>query len=159
LDPKHPGQTPLRYRAAMTITESREVVIEASPQEILDVIADLESLTEWSSAHQRSEVVETGGDGRPSVAKMKLKTAGITDEQVVAYTWTANSVSWTLVSSNQQRAQDATYTLTPEGDHTRVKFDITIDPLVPLPGFILKRVIKGSVDTATEGLRKRVLRV
>jgi hypothetical protein len=49
--------------------------------------------------------------------------------------------------------------LTPEGDITRVKFDITIDPLVPLPGFVLKRVIKGSVDTATEGLRKRVLSV
>jgi ribosome-associated toxin RatA of RatAB toxin-antitoxin module len=143
----------------MAIKESREVVIEASPEEILEVIADLESLTEWSSAHQSSEVVERGNDGRPSVAKMKVKTAGITDEQVVAYTWGENSVSWTLVSASQQRAQDATYTLTPEGESTRVKFDITIDPLVPLPGFMLKRVIKGSVETATEGLRKRVLSV
>ncbi|MGH3530369.1 MAG: SRPBCC family protein, partial [Mycobacterium sp.] len=42
----------------MAIKESREVVIEATPEEILDVIADLESLTEWSSAHQSSEVVE-----------------------------------------------------------------------------------------------------
>jgi hypothetical protein len=40
-----------------------------------------------------------------------------------------------------------------------VKFEITIDPLVPLPGFLLKRTIKGHVDTATEGLRKRVLSV
>jgi ribosome-associated toxin RatA of RatAB toxin-antitoxin module len=143
----------------VAIKESREVVIEASLEEILDVIADLESLTEWSSAHQSSEVIETGDDGRPSVARMKVKTAGITDEQVVAYTWGDNTVSWTLVSAGQQRSQDATYTLTPEGDTTRVNFDITIDPLVPLPGFVLKRVIKGSVDTATEGLRKRVLSV
>jgi hypothetical protein len=107
-------------------------------------------------------VVETGDNGRPSVARMKVKSAGITDEQVVAYTWGDNSVSWTLVSSTQQRAQDATYTLIPEGADgkaTRVKFDITIDPLVPLPGFALKRVVKGSMDTATEGLRKRVLSV
>ncbi|HZE18364.1 MAG TPA: SRPBCC family protein, partial [Mycobacterium sp.] len=67
----------------MAIKESREVVIEASPEEIFDVIADLESLPEWSSAHQSSEVVETRADGRPSVAKMKVKAAGITDEQVV----------------------------------------------------------------------------
>ncbi|MCV7399858.1 SRPBCC family protein [Mycobacterium fragae] len=143
----------------MAIKESREVVIEASPEEILEVIADLESLTEWSSAHQSSEVVERGDDGRPSVAKMKVKAAGITDEQVVAYTWGENNVSWTLVSAGQQRAQDATYKLIPEGAKTRVKFEITIDPLVPLPGFLLKRTIKGQVDTATEGLRERVLSV
>jgi hypothetical protein len=68
-------------------------------------------------------------------------------------------VSWTLVSAGQQRAQDATYKLIPEGAKTRVQFEITIDPLVPLPGFLLKRTIKGQVDTATEGLRKRVLSV
>lgn len=98
----------------MAIRETREVVIEASPEEILDVIADLEALTEWSPAHQSSEVVETGKDGRPRVARMKVKSAGITDEQVVAYTWSGNTVSWTLVSAGQQRSQDATYTLTPE---------------------------------------------
>jgi ribosome-associated toxin RatA of RatAB toxin-antitoxin module len=143
----------------MAIKESREIVIEASPEEVLDVIADLESLTEWSAPHQSSEVIKRGDDGRPSVAKMKVKAAGITDEQVVAYTWGDNTVSWTLVSATQQRAQDATYTLTPEGTNTRVKFDITIDPLVPLPGFLIKRTIKGVMDTSTEGLRKRVLSV
>lgn len=135
------------------------MVIEASPEEILDVIADLETLTEWSSAHQSAEVVELGDDGRPKVARMKVKAAGITDEQVIAYTWSDNSVSWTLVSAGQQRAQDATYTLTPEGDKTRVKFDITIEPIVPLPGFLLKRTVKGVIDTSTAGLRKRVLSV
>ena len=134
--------------------ESREILIEATPEEILDVIADLESLTEWSPAHQSSEVVERGDDGRPSVAKMKVNAAGITDEQVVAYTWGDDTVSWTLVSAGQQRAQDATYTLTPERDKTRVTFDITIDLVVPLPGFLLKRTVKGVMDTSTEGLRK-----
>jgi len=68
-------------------------------------------------------------------------------------------VSWTLISSAAQRSQDATYTLTPEGDKTRVKFEIRVDPSVPLPGFVLKRAVKGSIDTATEGLRKQVLKV
>jgi ribosome-associated toxin RatA of RatAB toxin-antitoxin module len=144
---------------AMAIKETREVVIEASPEEILDVIADLESLTEWSSAHQSSEVVERADDGRPKVARMKVKAAGITDQQVVAYTWGDNTVSWTLVSASQQRSQDAVYTLTPEGNKTRVKFEIVIDPMVPLPGFLLKRTVKGVMDTSTEGLRKRVLSV
>ena len=143
----------------MAINETREVVIEASPEEILDVIADLASLPEWSGPHQSSEVLETGDEGRPSKAKMRIKSAGITDEQVVAYTWGENVVSWTLVSSAAQRSQDASYTLTSEGDKTRVKFEISVDPSVPLPGFVLKRAVKGSIDTATEGLRKQVLKV
>jgi hypothetical protein len=28
---------------------------------------------------------------------------------------------------------------------------------VPLPGFVIKRAIKGTVDTGTKGLRDRVL--
>lgn len=143
----------------MAITESREIVIEASPQEILDVIADFDSLPDWSSAHQSATVLDTGDDGLPHKVKMKVKTAGITDEQVVAYTWGDNTASWTLVSSGAQRAQDGKYDLTPEGDNTRVKFNLTLDPLIPLPGFILKRVVKSSMETATEGLRKRVLKV
>lgn len=141
----------------MLIRESREVVIEATPEEILNVLTDLESLTEWSAVHQSCEVIETGDDGRPSVARMKVKTAGITDDTVVRYTWSGNTVNWTLISARQQRSQDATYTLTPQGDGTRVKFEIAVDLLVPLPEFILKIATKSVLDTATEGLRKRVL--
>jgi hypothetical protein len=38
-----------------------------------------------------------------------------------------------------------------------VKFELTVDPLIPLPGFVLKRAIKGAMETATDGLRKQVL--
>jgi len=31
--------------------------------------------------------------------------------------------------------------------------------LVPIPGFLLKRATKGVLETATDGLRKRVLSV
>ena len=143
----------------MAINETREIVIEATPEEILDVIGDLESLTEWSAPHQSVEVLEKDKNGRPLKVKMKVKAAGITDEQVVAYTWGDNMVSWTLVSSGQQRSQDASYTLTPDGDKTKVKFEISVDPVVPLPGFVLKRAIKGTIDNGTKGLRDRVLKL
>jgi hypothetical protein len=39
----------------MAVTDSRGVVIEATPDEIMDVLFDLESLPEWSSAHQRGK--------------------------------------------------------------------------------------------------------
>jgi ribosome-associated toxin RatA of RatAB toxin-antitoxin module len=143
----------------MATSDSREVVIEASPEEILDVIADVESTPTWSPQYQNCEILDAYDDGRPRQVKMKIKSAGITDEQVVEYTWSTDKVSWTLISASQLKAQDASYTLTPDGDKTKVRFDITVDLSVPLPGFILKRAMKGGVETATEGLRKQVLRV
>ena len=104
----------------MAVSDSREVVIEATPEEILDVIADVEANPTWSPQYQSSEVLESDEDGRPRQAKMTIKAAGLTDTQVIEYTWTDTSVSWTLVSAGQLKAQDANYTLTPDGDKTKV---------------------------------------
>ncbi|MGA5463269.1 SRPBCC family protein [Mycobacterium sp. NPDC050041] len=143
----------------MAVSDSREVLVEATADEILDVIADVESTPDWSPQYQKAEILETYDDGRPHRVKMKVKSAGISDELVVDYTWTDSSASWTLVSAGQLKAQDGKYTLTPEGDKIRLRFDLTADPSVPIPGFILKRALKGAMETATDGLRKQVLKV
>jgi ribosome-associated toxin RatA of RatAB toxin-antitoxin module len=143
----------------MAVTEKREILIEASPAEIMEVLFDLESLTQWSPAHQKVEILERNEAGQPSRSRQVVKIVGISDEQVLDYTVHDDGVSWTLVSSKQQRAQTARYTLQPEDGSTRVRFELTVDPLVPLPGFLIKRGAKGLMETATDGLRKQVLRV
>lgn len=143
----------------MAVTERREVVIEATPDEILDVLFDIESLPEWSSVHQQVDVLERDDRGRPSKSRQVVKIVGVSDEQVLAYSVHDDGVSWTLVSAKQQRAQDGRYTLTPEGDSTRVRLDLTVDLFMPVPGFLIKQGAKGLMDVATKGLRKRVLEV
>ena len=73
---------------------------------------------------------------------MKMKRAGITDEVVVEYSWADHLVSWSLVSATALKRQDAKYTLTPDGDNTRVKFELTVDPKMPLPGFVMRRATR-----------------
>ncbi|MGB6205895.1 SRPBCC family protein [Mycobacterium sp.] len=143
----------------MAVTETRQVVIEATPDEIMDVLFDLESLTQWSPAHQKIEVLERDEQGHPIKSRQVVKIVGMTDEQVLAYSVHDDGVSWRLVSAKQQRAQDARYTLIPDGDSTRVSFELTVDPIVPIPGFLIKRGAKGLMETATEGLRQRVLEI
>lgn len=143
----------------MAITESREVVIDATPDEIMDVLFDLESLTEWSSVHKKVEILERDEDGHPSKSRQTVKIVGVSDEQVLDYSVHDDGVGWTLESSKQQRAQEGRYTLTPEGDSTRVRFELTVDLSAPVPGFLVKRGAKGLMETATDGLRKRVLEV
>jgi uncharacterized membrane protein len=141
----------------VAITETREVVIDATPDEILDVLFDLESLPEWSSVHRKIEILERDDQGHPSRSKQVVKLVGVSDEQELAYTVHDDGVSWRLISAKQQRAQDGRYTLTPEGDSTRVRFDLTVDLLMPVPGFLVKKGAKSLLDTATKGLRDRVM--
>lgn len=143
----------------MAVNDSREVVIEATPEEILAVIADVESAPSWSPQYQKAEILETYDDGRPKRVKMKIKAAGLTDEQEVEYSWTDTTAGWSLIKAGQLKSQEATYTLTAQGDKTKVRFDLRVDPSVPIPGFLLKRTLKGAMETATDGLRKQVLKV
>ncbi|MCV7254198.1 SRPBCC family protein [Mycolicibacterium fluoranthenivorans] len=145
----------------MATSDSREVVIEATPDEIFAVVADVESTPTWSPQYQKAEVVDTDDEGRPRVVKQTIKTVGITDVLTVEYTWEPDKVSWELVKASQLKSQKCSYTLTPLGGtdpKTRVRFDITVELAIPLPGFILKKVMKGALDVATDGLRKEVLR-
>jgi ribosome-associated toxin RatA of RatAB toxin-antitoxin module len=143
----------------MATSDSREVVIEATPEEILDVIADVEATPTWSPQYQKAVILSRHPDGRPNQVEMTVKAAGLTDVMVIEYTWTDDSVSWTLVKSGQLKVQDAGYTLTPDGEKTKVRFDMKIDLSIPMPGFLLKRTLKGGMETATDGLRKQVLKI
>ena len=144
----------------MATSVSREVVIEASPEEIFAVVADVESTPTWSPQYQKAEVVDRDAEGRPHRVIQTIKTVGISDQLTIDYTWEENKVSWVLVKASQLKSQECSYTLTPEGDDkTKVRFDMTIDLAIPLPGFILKQVMKGAIDVATSGLRKQVLKV
>src|ERR1700712_618001 len=143
----------------MATSDSRDVIIEATPEEILDVIADVEATPDWSPQYQKAVILSKHPDGRPNQVEMTVKAAGLTDVMVIEYTWTDSGVSWTLVKSGQLKKQDAGYTLSPDGTETKVRFDMAIDLSIPMPGFLLKRTLKGGMETATDGLRKQVLKV
>ena len=123
----------------MAVTEKREIVIEATPDEILAVLYDLESLTEWSSAHQEIEILERDEEGRPKRSRQVVKIVGVSDEQILDFDIYDDGVGWTLVKSQQQKAQKARYILRPDGENTHVTFDLSVDLMVPLPGFLVTK--------------------
>lgn len=143
--------------SGMAVNDSRDIVIEATPEEIMDVLFDIESLPEWSFSHKKVEVLERDDEGHPKTSRQVVKIVGISDDQVLEYSVHDDGVSWTLVSAKGQRAQEGRYTLTPDGNSTKVHFELMVDLTIPVPGFLVKQGTKGVMDTATKGLRKRVL--
>jgi hypothetical protein len=91
----------------MVVSESCEILIEATPDEIMGVLFDFASLTTWSTVHKKAEILELDERASPSKARQHVKVVGISDEQVLAYSVHDDGVSWTLVSAKQQRARHA----------------------------------------------------
>ncbi|WP_072806974.1 SRPBCC family protein [Rhodococcoides yunnanense] len=141
----------------MAVTGTKEVDIHAEQAAVLDVLADVEGLPSWSPVHKKIEIVSRFDDGKPRRVKMAVSILGINDEQVVEYTWSETTVSWDLVESSQQKSQRGEYTLTPTEKGTHVKFSLTVDPKIPVPGFLVKKGTKTVLEAATEGLRQQVV--
>ena len=141
----------------MAVRASREVVIEAPPEAILDALADIDAVSSWSTLHKDAEVLDRHPDGRPHHVRATLKIMGVTDKEVLEYHWGERWVVWDAEQTFQQRGQHGEYNLTPEGEErTRVRFDLILDLAAPLPHFLVKKAKKMVLDVALEELRRRV---
>ncbi|MBJ8344988.1 SRPBCC family protein [Antrihabitans sp. YC2-6] len=134
-----------------------EFHIAAEPAAIMAALAAVEELPGWSGPHKKIVVETRFDDGRPHRVRADVGAVGLTDHQVTDFTWDGVQVmTWTLRESSMQAAQNGSYRLTPTATGTRVLFDLELAPKVPLPNFIVKKVVKIAMETASKGLTKFV---
>ncbi|WP_026919104.1 SRPBCC family protein [Gordonia shandongensis] len=142
----------------MAVSASTEFDLNAPLSLVMEVLLDVESLPDWSGPHKSAEILSEDSEGRPGRVKVAVSAVGITDEQTLDYTWTDTTCTWDLVESGQLSEQHGVYTLTDNGDTTHVKFDLTVDLKIKMPGLLIKRAQKTAVDTARKGLTDEVKR-
>jgi hypothetical protein len=143
----------------VAVRASREIVIEASPEAILNALADVEALPSYSAVHKRAEVVDRYADGKPYHVRVKVRAYGLSDTEVLEFRWGPDWLVWDAEQTPQQHAQHVEYTLRadPTSSSTRVRVDVTVEADL-VPDFLIERASKALMDTATDGLRSRVLR-
>lgn len=126
----------------------------------MEALADVGGLlSSWSPLHKRMEVIDRYPDGRPHHVKSIVRVFGLVDKEILEYHWGPNWMVWDATGTSQQHGQHVEYTLTPEGvDKTRVRFDLTVEPGRPVPGFMVKRVSENVLDRAVKGLCELVMR-
>jgi ribosome-associated toxin RatA of RatAB toxin-antitoxin module len=132
--------------------------IEASPSEVMDVIADFDSYPHWATGVKTAEVVSELPDGRAEKVFFRLDVSPIKDEYTLAYIWTGNDqVTWVLAQGKMLRALDGAYVLADRGDGTTdVTYRLALDVAIPLIGMLKRKGEKILIDAALKGLQKRV---
>lgn len=138
---------------------SSNITIEASPADVMAVIADFARYPEWTGEVKEAEVLATDAEGRASLVRLLLDAGAIKDDHTLAYTWPEeNVVSWSLSKSQMLRQLDGSYLLAPLGDgsRTEVTYQLTVDVKIPMLGMIKRKAEKVIIDRALTGLKKRV---
>jgi ribosome-associated toxin RatA of RatAB toxin-antitoxin module len=144
----------------MAEATSSSIVIDADPEVIMDVIADLESYPEWTGSVKSVEVLTVfdDADERPAQARFVLDAGAVKDTYVLEYEWEGNEeVRWSLVEAQILTAMNGVYRLTPaDGQSTQVDYHLTLDVKIPMIGMLRRKAEKVITDTALKELKRRV---
>jgi ribosome-associated toxin RatA of RatAB toxin-antitoxin module len=134
------------------------IVVDASPDAVMDVIADFDAYPEWAKGVTTAETVVDGDDGRAEQVFFALDVSPIKDEYTLSYDWDGDrQVTWTLVEGKMLRALDGAYELRDRGDgSTEVTYRLALDVSIPLIGMLKRKGEKILIDAALKGLKKRV---
>lgn len=139
-------------------TES-SITINASAEQIMNVIADLEAYPQWSDGITSVTILSKyEDDGRPADARFTLASGPIKDTYELEYDWDDNrKVTWTLTTAEMLTAMDGEYELSEKGNgSTQVHYRLSVDVKIPMIGMLKRKAEKVIVDTALKGLKERV---
>jgi carbon monoxide dehydrogenase subunit G len=135
------------------------IEIEASPAEILEVIADFESYPDWVDGITSAEVTTRDGDARATEVAYEFSAMGFTATYTLRYEYAedAAGVSWTTTeATGAVRDVTGEYALEPLNGDTEVTYRLAVELNVPVPGFLKRRADRTAIRTALEGLKERV---
>ncbi|EGD55833.1 SRPBCC family protein [Gordonia neofelifaecis] len=137
----------------------QSIVINADVSEVLAVIADFAHYPDWVTAAREATVLESDAQGRGLHVRFVLDAGVLADTYELRYTWDADGagVSWTLVSSDLQRAQEGSYRLVQQvPGSTKVTYALMVDLQIPMISQLKRRAEKAITESALGDLKKRV---
>lgn len=134
---------------------SASIEIDASPAQVMAVIADFEHYPEWVDSMKSAEVL-TSSAGKAETVRMVLDHPLVKDDYVLAYQWQPSTVSWHLVEGTLLKAMDGSYVLEQRGGATTVTYTLAVDVNLPMIGMFRRKAEKTIIDGALKGLKRRV---
>lgn len=140
----------------MAVSDSRSVSVNASVDQVLAVLRDIDNQKTWFPGNLDSEVLERDANGLPSKARLINDVKVAKDEFVLNYTHNDNGFSWVLAEpTKMQKDQTGSWTVVPDGSGSKATLALEINAGIPLPGFVQKKTLKDTLKGATEALKKK----
>lgn len=143
----------------MAEQSTQSIVIDATPEQIMEVIGEFDAYPKWAGSVKSVEVTDEDENGWARTVDFVLDAGPIKDQYTLEYDWDdyPEAVSWTLVKGSMQKSQQGSYALQDRGDgSTKVTYTLSVDLSIPMIGMMKRKAEKVIMDTALKELKKRV---
>ena len=139
----------------------QEAVIAAPMEQVWATLLYFERYPAWARDLKQVEVLERDAEGRGLDVRYRAAGFGRSTTYVLRYTYdeAPNRLPWVLVSGDITRKLDGAYALSPagpDGRHTRVVYDLAVELVIPLPGFVKHRAEHKIMHSALRELQAHV---
>jgi uncharacterized membrane protein len=137
----------------MAETASQTTTIAAPPDRVWEIAIDLERYPEWARDVKDVVVRARDDQGRPIEVEFRSSALGRSTHYTLTYDYSdAPAVlAWSMLRGDIMRAIDGAYHFSPLADGgTEVRYDLMIDLVVPLPGFVKRRAEVRILNTVRE---------
>jgi uncharacterized membrane protein len=141
-------------------TANERIRIDAPPERVYKIAVDFERYPEWAKDVKQVDVVEHDDQGRGARVEYRAAALGKSTRYILEYDYgeAPAAFSWKLVEGDMLRQLDGRYGFEADGDGTRVSYELTADPSIPLPGFIKRRAASMIIGTALKELKREAER-
>ena len=138
---------------SMAETATESITISAPLEQVWAIATDLEKYPDWT--HDVKDVVITKRDDeqRPSEVEFRTSALGRSTHYTLSYDYSGapNVLAWSMVKGDIQRSIDGAFRFEAAGpDSTHVHYDLAIELVVPLPGFVKRRAERRILNAIKE---------
>lgn len=145
----------------MTDIARQEATIAARADELWAVLLDFERYPTWARDLKQVEVLERDAEGRGVEVLYRAAAMGRSTTYVLRYDYAdaPRRLPWKLVRGDIMRRLDGEYRLEPtaDGTGTDVVYELEVELVIPLPGFVKRRAEHKIMHTALDELRAAVI--
>jgi uncharacterized membrane protein len=139
-------------------TANERIRIEAPPQRCYEVATDFDEYPKWAKDVKQAKVIERDDEGRGRKVEYRAAAMGRSIRYVLDYDYAdaPAAFSWKLVEGDMLRRLDGRYGFQPDGEATRVTYELVVDLSVPMPGLIKRRAAGLIMGTALKELKREI---
>ena len=131
---------------------SQSINIAAAPERVWQIATDVERYPEWARDIKSVTVLSRDGEGRPAEVEFRASALGRSTHYTLRYDYAEapGVLAWHMVKGDIMRSIEGAYHFSPSGSGTEVRYDLAIELVVPLPGFVKRRAEVRILNTVRE---------
>jgi uncharacterized membrane protein len=133
--------------------------VAASIDRCIETILDFERYPEWAPDIKAAIVIDRDEQGRGRRVAYRAAAMGRSASYLLSYSYSESSdvISWTLVEGDIMRGLEGSYRFVEQPDSsTDVTYHLSVELVVPIPGFVKRRAEGKIISTALRELRFRL---